>query len=430
MTVRTAVVLAAAALAAPATAAAAPPWSPPRPAEGAGGGDRLLTTAGGGRILVGIAPERSPATQTVLATLGPDGDETGRQRVRIEHARTTVAGDRIVVAGSRPARNTRAAERAPVLIAIGPAGAVGAPRALPGTRGQSVSSLAARGSTVAVVTANMNDRGRAGRTLWIRRSGRAFRRVFTVRPGPWARDTAVAIGPRGDVLLVWQERRAIRARHFSPSGRRGRVHTLGSGVQSALQANLASGRMEVAWMSQRVGEGDAHTPARIAYVSAPRGGRFGRPRTVGGSTLLGTGNYIRRPGVRLMPAGRNASVLAWTDYDGEHFRVLTADVGAGVIGAAQIVSTPGDDAVLADLAVSPQGAVVTWFTGTRGNDPSGPRHVAAAFRGPGETEFGAPELVSDAEALDPGSAAIDAAGRPFAAWTTLDGSAVVAVRGG
>ncbi len=427
---RAAVVLVVAALAAPATASAAPPWSPPRPAEGVGGGDRLLTTAGGGRILVGVVPERSPATQTVLATLGPDGAETGRQRVRIEHARTTVAGDRIVVAGSRPAGTTRRAERAPVLVAIGPAGAVGAPRALPGTRGQSVSSLAARGGAVAVVTATMYDRGAPTRTLWTRRGGRAFRRVITFRPGEFARETAVAIGPRGDVLLVWQERRAIRARHFSPSGRRGPLRTLGRGVQSALQANLASGRMEVAWMSQRVGEGDAHTPARIAYVSAPRGGRFGRPRTVGGSSLLGTGNYVMRPGVRLMPAGGKSSVLAWTDYDGEHFRVLTADVGAGVIGAAQTVSTPGDDAVLADLAVSPQGAVVNWFTGTRGNDPSGPRHVAAAFRGPGETEFGAPERVSDAEALDPGSVAIDAAGRPFAAWTRLDGSAAVAVRGG
>ena len=427
---RAVLVLAVAALAAPATASAAPPWSPPQAAPGVGGGDRLLTTAGGDRVLVGVAPERSPATQTVLATLGPDGAQTGRQLVRIENARTTVAGDRIVVAGSRPVRNARGAERAPVLVASGPPGAVGAPRPLPGTRGQSVSSVAARGSTVAVVTASMRHRGVTTRSLWTRRGNRVFRRLLTFRPGPWARDTAVAIGPRGDVLLVWQERRAIRARHFSPSGRRGPLRTLGRGVQSALQANLASGRMEVAWMSQRVGEGDAHTPARIAYVSAPRGGRFGRPRTVGGSSLLGTGNYVMRPGVRLMPAGGEASVLAWTDYDGEHFRVLTADVGAGVVGAAQAVSTPGDDAVLADLAVSPQGAVVSWFTGTRGTDPSGPRHVAAAFRGPAETEFGAPELVSDAEALGPGSVAIDAAGRPFAAWTRLDSSAVVAVRGG
>jgi hypothetical protein len=428
--VRTIVVLAVAALAAPAAASAAPPWSPPRPAEGVATADTLLTTARGDRVLVGASPERSLASPTVLATLGPDGAETGRQRVRIASARATAFGDRIVVAGSRPATTTRGAERAPVLVALGRPGAVGTPRALPGTRGQWVSSLAARGSTVAVVTGTMYGRGAPRRSLWTRRNGRAFRRVITFRPGSLSRDTAVAVGPRGDVLLVWQARRTIRARYFSPSGRRGRVRTLGRGIQSSLQANLASGRMEVAWMSQRVGEGDAHTPARIVYVSAPRGGRFRQPDILGGSSLLGTGNYIRRPGVRLVPAGRRASQLAWTDYDGEHFRVLTAVVGAGVVGTAQRVSAPGDDAVLGDLAVSPGGALVTWSTGTRGNDASGPQHVAAAFRAPDESAFGAPELVSDEETSSAGAAAIDAAGRPLAAWQARAGGPVASVRAG
>ena len=137
----------------------------------------------------------------------------------------------------------------------GPPAPLGAPRALPGTRGQWVSSLAGRGTTVAVVTATMYYRGRPGRTLWIKRGGRGFRRVLTIRPGTFARDTAVAVGPRGDVLVVWQEQRAIRARHVGRGGRVGPERTLGRGVQSALQANLASGRMEVAWMSQRVGRG-------------------------------------------------------------------------------------------------------------------------------------------------------------------------------
>ncbi len=80
----------------PASAMAAPPWSPARPAEGVAGAYRLLTTAGGGRVLVGVSPERAFDSQTVLATLGEDGAETGRQRLRI---------------GPRPRHGRRRADR-------------------------------------------------------------------------------------------------------------------------------------------------------------------------------------------------------------------------------------------------------------------------------------------------------------------------------
>jgi hypothetical protein len=297
-----------------------------------------------------------------------------------------------------------------------------------------VSSLAARGATVALVTATMYDKGPLTRTLWIRRGGHAFRRALTFRPGPLARATAVAVGPRGDVLLVWQERRAIRARHVSRTGHAGRVQRIGTGVQSALQANLASGRMEVAWASQRVSEGDAAGPARIAYTSAPRGGRFGRAVTVGRSSLTGTGRYIMRPGVRLADAGGGRSVLAWTDYDGARFRVRMADVAAGAVTAPVTLSPAGDDCVLGDLAVSADGAaLVLWLSGTRGSDPSGPQRVFSALRPAGAPAFGPPELVSDGAqdarpVVAPPVAAIDAAGRPFAGWTPLAETPRAAVR--
>jgi hypothetical protein len=74
--------------------------------------------------------------------------------------------------------------------------------------------------------------------------------------------------------------------------------------------------------------------------------------------------------------------------------------------------------------------VVDWLTGTRGNDPSGPRRVAAAFRAPGAPAFGAPEIVSGESVQAAPSVAIDAAGRPLAAWNTLDQDSLVAVRPG
>ena len=74
--------------------------------------------------------------------------------------------------------------------------------------------------------------------------------------------------------------------------------------------------------------------------------------------------------------------------------------------------------------------MVAWLTGTRGNDPSGPRRIAAAFRAPDATAFGAPKLVSEESVQSAPSVAIDAAGRPLAAWNTLDQGTLVAVRPG
>jgi hypothetical protein len=275
--------------------------------------------------------------------------------------------------------------------------------------------------------------------------GATFRRSLTWRPGTNARDTAVAVGPRGDVLVIWQGRRAIYARHVGPTGRVGTARRLGIGVQSALQARITDdGRMEAAWQSQRVAEGFAATPAIVSYTSAPRGRGFTPARVVGGSSLTGTGRYVMRPGVRLVGMGGDSSVLAWTQYDGNRFRVQVADVAAGAVGRPQTVSPAGGDAVLADLASSPPGGqLVLWLTGTRGAYPSGPQRVAAAVRRPGAVAFGPPELVSEPPGA-PGtpastattvplapSAAIDMRiGRRFAAWTTLDQHTHVAVRPG
>jgi hypothetical protein len=336
---------------------------------------------------------------------------------------------------------------APVVVALGSVRGihgVGAPRALPGTGGRSVAAVGGNpaSGTVAVVTASPSGRGAPTRSLWLDRGG-SFRRALTFRPGANARDAAVAVGARGDVLVVWEARRTICARHLGATGRAGAVHRLDAGVQSALQARIDDdGRLEVAWESQRVAEGDALTPATVSYTSARRGGRFARPRVVGGSSLTGTGRSVARPGVRLVATGPNASALAWTQYDGTRFRVAVADVAAGRVRTPKTVSPADDDAVLGDLASSPAGGrLVLWRTGTRGADPGGAQRVAAAVRSPGAAAFGAPELMSEPVG-PPGTAAAAATtvpsapsaavdqrdGRRFAAWTTLDQHAKVAVR--
>jgi hypothetical protein len=323
---------------------------------------------------------------------------------------------------------------------------LGTPSALPGSRGQVVVAVGGNpaGETVGLVTASMYEGGPPTRTVWILR-GRTVRRALTFRPQTNAREAAVAVGPRGDVLVAWQGHGAVYARHFGPTGHPGTQHRLGAGDQSALQARVDDdGRLEVAWESQRISEGTALTPATVAYTTAAPGHDFTRARVVGGSSLTGTGRYIMRPGVRLVATAANTSALAWTAYNGSRYRVQVADVSAGVVHAAQTVSPADEDAVLGDLASSPGGgALVLWLTGTRGADPSGAQRVASATRTPGASAFGAPEPVSEPVGT-PGtpaynnttvpfapSAAVDTrAGRGFAVWTTLGQQTKVAVRAG
>jgi hypothetical protein len=334
--------------------------------------------------------------------------------------------DHIALAGTRPASTGAEAAAAHVELATGtPAGGVGAPRALPGTAGQQLYALAGSASgMVALVTGTVT--GRRERIVWIRRAG-VVKRVLTIRVGDRARGAAVAVGSHGDVLVVWEDNHEIRSRHIGPTAHAGPVHRLGAGVQSAIQARYDdSGRQEIAWESQRVNEGDAASPATISYTSAARGHGFTAARVVGRDDLTGTGNYVSAPGVRLVGSGSDSSVLAFTAYDGAHFRVQVADVVAGRVQTPQTVSPDGEDAVLGDLAYARAGGtLVLWRSGTRGNDPSGPQRVFASTRGAGLPGFGAPEAVS--EPIDPSSPATNTVpSAPVGAVNPKTGTALAA----
>jgi len=62
------------------------------------------------------------------------------------------------------------------------------------------------------------------------------------------RDATVALGPKGDVLVAWEDNHVIFARHIGPSNHAGAAHRIGDGMQSHLQAAVDDkGRLEVAW---------------------------------------------------------------------------------------------------------------------------------------------------------------------------------------
>jgi hypothetical protein len=410
----------------PAAALADAPWSAPATVPGAVGyRAQLVFTTRGLASLVGDAP----GNRTLVAPVSDDGRPGTPRTLSLTSALLTAyANTGIAVAGTRTATTAAQAAKAPVELGTGTATkGIGALRALPGTAGQQLYALAGKGSTVALVTGDPSK----SRIVWVRR-GSTVRRALTIRQHAHPRGAAVAVGSKGDVLVVWEDDHTIYSRHAGPSGRWGAVQKLGSGVQSSLQAIFDdSGRQEVAWMSQRVSEGDGGN-ATISYTSAARGRGFTKAVVVGTDTPTGTGRYVAAPGVRLVASGTDSSVLALTVYDGAHFRTAVANVVAGQVQTPQTVSPDGEDDVLADLAYARAGGtLVLWRSGTAGHDPNGPQRLFAGVRPSGAIAFGAPELVSDAAQTVPETAyaaVSPTTGAALAAFGYLNPQVVVTAR--
>jgi hypothetical protein len=414
-----------AALAPAAAAHADAPWSTPVDVPGASGSGTPLVVTAAGHAVLG-APVRpglpgAPAGAiSELVALGADGTPGRAAGLPAAELHLAAYGaDRIVLAGRTAHRTAGSPESTTVdatgrvQVAFGTgAGEVGAPRTLPGTTGDQLYAMAAspRGDVVVVT----GDLVRRERQLWVRRPGRSFRVALTEKVGPRARGATAAVGPKGELLLVWEDNHIIYARHVSPGSSAGRTSRLGDGVQSDLQAAIdQTGRLLVAWKTQRVSEGQAATPAIVRYATAAPGRGFGPARTIETVGRTGMGRYVASPGVRLVAPADGSTVLAWTGYDGTNYVARAAAVQGGHVRAAQQLSPAGSDAVLGDLAVGSDGrAVALWRSNVAGADPTtaGHERVWANARAAATAPFGASEALSDpdrdvpyppAAALDP-----------------------------
>lgn len=426
--------------AAPAVAHADAPWTAPATVPGASGyATPIAVTPAGHAELATTDATSANGQRTLLTPLGTDGTlGTGRQVAVVAGRLAAYGRDHLLVAGTTPAVTAAQAARARVLVVtLTPGGAASTPRALPGTTRQQLLAVAGGpDGTAALVTGTVT--GPRERVVWIRRGG-VTRRALTIRVGQRARGAAVAVGAKGDVLVVYEDDHQVFSRHLGPTGRAAAAHRLGAGVQSLLQARITeSGRQEVAWSTQRVDEGDATSPAVVSYASAARGHGFTRAQVVGGSPVTGTGRYVAAPGVRLVGSGSDSSVLALTTYDGAHFRTAVASAVAGRVGSPELVSPEGEDDVLGDLAYARAGGtLVLWRTATRGSDPNGHQRVVARVRPAGAAAFGPAEAVSPAAtAADDGTnvpyapaAAVDpVTGRSLAGFGELGGHVAVTAR--
>jgi hypothetical protein len=425
--------------AAPATALAAPPWSAPLPVPDAitTSTPMVVTPAGAAALVAPISRTSlgsSPQAPTELVPLAPDGQVGAPRPVAVAAALVTAyAKNHIAVAGSTVVDGT-ITDRSHVSVALGtPGGDLGAARGLSGSTGQHLMGLAgnARGDLAAVT----GDASHV-RTLYLRRAGSTtFRVALRIAVGSRARGATVALGPKGDVLVVWEDNHVIFARHLGPTGHAGAVHRIGDGVQSQLEAVIDDrGRLEVAWETQRVNEGESNTPAIVRFATAAPGHGFGRQRTI--ETVVGptgSGTFVSAPGVRLVPEANGRALLAWTGFQAGNFVVRAAEVVNGHRGATQTLSSAGTDAVLGDAAAGPTGAAtVVWRTGIRGADPTGTSQpVLAAHRDAGASTFGAPEQVSEASENVPVApvAALDpVSGRSFVAYAPGGVGVKVSVR--
>ena len=357
------VLLTVGALTAPATAVAAPPWSAPATIPDALGSSTpiVVTPAGTAVLLAPIsrtAAGSSGGPPSELVPIAANGQPGTPQTVAAAAGLlATYAKNRVAVAGSTLVDGT-ITDRSHSAVALGTAGgALGAAHGLSGSTGEHVMGLAgnARGD-LAVVTGDASH----VRTLYVRRAGTtSFRVALRISVTRRARGATVAVGPKGDVLVVWEDNHEIFARHLGTTGRAGAVHRIGDGVQSQLQAAIdSSGRLEVAWKSQRVSEGESNTPAIVRFATAAPNHGFGPQRTVETVGASGAGRFVAAPGVRLIAEANGSTLLAWTGFDGSHFVVRATEVVNGHRGAPQTLSPAGEDAVLDDTTTSANGAAV------------------------------------------------------------------------
>jgi hypothetical protein len=276
---------------------------------------------------------------------------------------------------------------------------------------------------VAIAWVRVKPGGRRELLLAERKPGRVFSGPTVVARGrPDA--VAVAVGRRGNLVVAWAADGAVFARTRRGLARRLEpVVRLGAGARlhTRLRAAVSpGGRAWVAWASQRLSEGGDNGPFVLRAASGRAGGRlFTRP------VMLE--RFRRRASdegsfdLALDPEGR--AFVAWAGWDGAHFRARLAELAAldGRLLVRASVSSPGYDAVVADVAASRRAgeALVVWARldalGELGTE------VLAAHRAPsGATE--SEEVVSSGDRARLPAAAFDPrTGLPTVVWSQREG---------
>jgi hypothetical protein len=242
----------------------------------------------------------------------------------------------------------------------------------------------------------------------LRRAGGSFGTPFQIAHGR-IRSVAVAVGPRGDVLVAWDARGTIQARYRSPSASGFQpIETIASDPTFFAQIQAAvteGGRLYVAWSAKFRSEGGSQGPVYNEVAVRPAGHHF-RP-----AQRLERDDETRQQGpIALAVTGSRDATVAWTGFDGANSRVRVASTDPSArFGAPQDVSPAGRDGVVSDLAAAGGTRLVVWDNGSFDAN-----RVFAAVAAPG-APFGGAEAVSAAQEARGGRATL--AGVPTVVWT-------------
>jgi len=232
---------------------------------------------------------------------------------------------------------------------------------------------------------------------------------------------AVAVGPAGEIAVVWASGGFLLARFREPGARRfGPLLRAGRSDRVAKVAAVftSRGRLVTVWSSADGGEEQDRTALVRVAARAPAAMRFTPALKLGAGAAREPLVFARGTTVRAVAAGSTAMV-AWTTAS---LRTRIAAVtAAGAVTGARTIDANG---VLVDAAGSPSRRVLVAWT----HDPLGAGASAQAVISTPGGRFGPGEPVGPAGSWATG-AALDRAGtRALVTWVA--GDPVIAPRWG
>jgi hypothetical protein len=232
-------------------------------------------------------------------------------------------------------------------------------------------------------------------------------------------DLTLAMDFRSDTLMVWVERGAIYAQDLPGSGAHHPIERLGPASPGIHISALLSddNRAIVAWAQDSGGQTSVYLDRSATGV------RFGAAKLL---ERFQDPDGLTSPSdsPQLVRLSSESVMMAWSGSAEGHWAVRTAAVDLDGIGTFGTISTPGQDALLADLAPGPDDdAIVLWGEPQPGatGEPTLSDQALFAARGidtfPDHTIFGPPEEIAPAGPNSEATVALDPdSDRAVAVW--------------
>jgi hypothetical protein len=215
-------------------------------------------------------------------------------------------------------RDPGAALSEPIAIAGNAAGGVRHPSLAINARGDALLAFSA-----GTRTAHPSDRGRVAVTY--RRAGGAFTRPVIVESRTASAPKA-ALAPDGSGVVAWTRGGRVYGVVIGAGGRIGRARALAAapGVSSLAAAAANGGAATVLWTAR------SSSQRRVSAVYSPRGGAFGRTRTVASTSVF-------RVGAHAAADDRGRMVAAWRE---EGVSGSPGVVSSTIVAAGGVVGRP------------------------------------------------------------------------------------------